>query len=93
MKTSAHLKKWLLLPAAVAAAIALVTLLVLQPWSASLGPEEALAAAREGMVGLQSFRMEFSSTVRQEGETTEGSQELEYSAPDRFHSRSESDGQ
>ncbi len=45
MKTSANLKKWLLLPAAGATAVVLIALLVLQPWSASLGPEEALAAA------------------------------------------------
>ncbi len=88
-----RLRKWRLPVAAGAGAIALIGLLVLQPWSASLGPEEALAAAREGMIGLQSFRMESSSTVTQEGETTESSYQLGYSAPDRYHIRSEVDGQ
>jgi outer membrane lipoprotein-sorting protein len=91
MKTDA--KKWFLLLVAGATAIVLIALLVLQPWSASPGPEEALAAAQEELIGLRSFRMEASGTVTQEGETTEGGYELEYSAPDRYHIGSESDGE
>ncbi len=88
-----RLRKWRFPLAAGAAVIALVVLLVLQPWSGSLGSEEALAAVREGMMGLQSFRMEYSSTVTREGETTERSYQWGYSAPDRYHIRSEVDGQ
>ncbi len=70
----------------------LVALLVLQPWSVSLGPRSVMAEAYAATEGLQSYRMSSTFVSFFEGETSEGTFEMEFVAPDRHRVKTTTNG-
>ena len=73
---------------AVPVVVIVITLIILQPWDSSLGPQRVLARAYTAFSEAQSFRMELSvsGTSEEEG-NIEGTGLLEYGASNNFHSK------
>jgi len=70
----------------------LVALLVLQPWSVSLGPRSVMAKAYAATTELQSYRMFSSIKSTLEGKTSEATFETEFVAPDRHRGKATMNG-
>ena len=70
----------------------LVALLVLHPWSTSLGPGGLIAEAYAATMSLQSYRMTGSIKSTLEGKTSEATFETEFVAPDRYRGKATTDG-
>ena len=81
-------------PALIAAPIViiLVALLVMQPWSAFLGPGAVMAKAYAATTELQSYRMSSSIKSMLEGKTSEATFEMEFVAPDRHRGKATTNG-
>lgn len=75
--------KWLR-PAAVAvAAVAVLIIALVQPWSVS--PQSVIAKAYSATEGLLSYRMSSTFISTSEGRTFQQTSECEFAAPDRWH--------
>jgi hypothetical protein len=78
---------WKWLRPAVVAAVAVVALILalLQPWGGSLEPQSVMAKTYTAIEGLQSYRMSFSSTSIMDEEVVSNVTEIEFAAPNRYH--------
>lgn len=77
--------KWLR-PAIIGfAAVAVLVLALVQPWSGSLEPQKVLAKTYTATEKLQSYRMTYSGTTSVDGNTSSHHMEVMFDAPDRYH--------
>jgi len=84
-------RNWLR-PALVAgAAVIVLALVVIQPWSAS--PQSVIARAYSATENLQSYRLTSTLVSIFEGETSEQSSDWEFAFPDRYHGKITLDGE
>lgn len=79
-------RKWLRPALVVATAAIILALVIIQPWSTLLGPQNVIAKAYSAAESLQSYRMWCGSTkTTSHGEVSELTFEAEFMAPDRYH--------
>ena len=78
-------RKWLRPVLLVAAAVIILALVIIQPWSTLPGPQNVIAKAYSAAESLQSYRMWCGSTkTTSHGEVSELTFEAEFMAPDRY---------
>jgi predicted anti-sigma-YlaC factor YlaD len=91
---SVHISgKWLR-PAVVAlAAIVILVLTLVQPWSSSLEPQIVLAKTHEAVANIQTYRLVYFGTTMMNGKTSSYHMEVMFASPDRYYINVTNDGQ
>lgn len=79
--------RWLRPVTATGAAVIVLIIALVQPWSGAPEPQVVLARTYDAVAAVQSYRMTLSSysTSTADGWTSEQQMEIEFAAPDRYH--------
>jgi hypothetical protein len=75
----------------VPAAVVIVALLLVHPWSSPLGPQAVLAKAQSAISAVKSYR--FSLITTNYVDNTTSSHEIAFSSPDRYHVKKTGEGE